>query len=335
MGCLFSENHLGYIKKKMAEYSLLFPGQGSQFIGMGKDLYAKYAAAKEIFDKADNILGMALSRLCFEGPVDKLNDTANTQPAIFVTSYAALKVLEEEFGQALQPTAVAGHSLGEYTALAAAGSLSFENSIKLVRARGSLMKSAGEKAAGGMTVVIGANISALINLVNKTAETNNQVLKIANDNCPGQIVISGSPVALQEFENNYKKSGAKFVKRLPVSVACHTPLMADAQKEFDIILKQTPINPARFDVIANTSAKPIRSPQEIRKELTKQMCGMVLWTQTSHYLDKIGCARFLEIGPKKVLCGLTKRSLPHAECVGFNSVPDGESALQFLQAGKK
>jgi len=319
----------------MTAYSLLFPGQGSQFVSMGKDLYAKYAAAKEIFDKADNILGMALSRLCFEGPVEELNDTANTQPAIFVTSYAALKVLEEEFGQVLQPTAVAGHSLGEYTALAAAGSLSFENGLKLVRARGSLMKSAGEKSAGGMTVVIGADISALIKLVNEITETNNQVLKIANDNCPGQIVISGSPAALQEFENNYKKSGAKFVKRLPVSVACHTPLMADAQKEFDTILTQTPINPTKFDVIANTSAKPIRRPQEIRKELTNQLCGMVLWTQTSNYFDEIGCKHFLEIGPKKVLCGLTKRTLPQAECTGFNSVSDIESTLQFIQTWKK
>lgn len=319
----------------MAGYSLLFPGQGSQFVGMGKDLYAKYAAAKEIFDKADNILGMALSHLCFEGPAEKLNDTANTQPAIFVTSYAALKILEDEFGQTLQPTAGAGHSLGEYTALAAAGSLSFEDGLKLVRARGSLMKSAGEKAAGGMTVVIGANISTLKIFIKKITDTNNQVLKIANDNCPGQIVISGSPDALQEFESNYKESGAKFVKRLPVSVACHTPLMADAQKEFDAILTQTPINSAKFDVIANTSAKPIQRPQEIRKELTNQLCGLVLWTQTSNYLDKIGCTRFLEIGPKKVLCGLTKRTLPQADCTGFNSVPDVESALQFLQAGKE
>jgi len=319
----------------MAEYSLLFPGQGSQFVGMGKDLYAKYAAAKEIFDKADNILGMALSRLCFEGPIEKLNDTENTQPAIFVTSYAALKVLESEYGQSLQPMAGAGHSLGEYTALAAAGSLSFEDGLKLVHVRSSLMKSAGEKAAGGMTVVIGADISALTTIINRIAEDKSQVLKIANDNCPGQVVISGSPAALKEFENNYKESGAKFVKRLPVSVACHTPLMADAQKEFDTILAQTPINPANFDVIANTSAKPIREPQEIRKELTNQLCGMVLWTQTSKYLDKIACKRFLEIGPKKVLCGLTKRTLPQSECTGFNSVPDVEPVLQFLQTGKK
>jgi len=319
----------------MAEYSLLFPGQGSQFVGMGKDLYAKYAAAKEIFDKADDILGMALSRFCFEGPVEELNDTANTQPAIFVTSYAALKVLEEEFGQTLQPSAVAGHSLGEYTALAAAGSLSFEDGLKLVRSRGSLMKSAGERAAGGMTVVIGADVSTLEIFVKIIAKTNNQVLRIANDNCPGQIVISGSPTALKIFESNYKECGAKFVKRLPVSVACHTPLMADAQKEFDAILNKTPINTAKFNVIANTSAKPIRKPQEIRKELTNQLCGLVLWTQTSNYLDKIGCTRFLEIGPKKVLCGLTKRTLPQAECIGFNSVPDIESALQFLQTGKE
>ena len=319
----------------MAEYSLLFPGQGSQLVGMGKDLYAEYATAKEIFDKADDILDMALSHLCFKGPAEELNDTANTQSAVFVTSYTALKVLEKECGETLQPTAAAGHSLGEYTALAVAGSLSFEGGLRLVRARGSLMKSAGEKATGGMTAVIGADISALTKFIEKIAETNNQVLKIANDNCPGQVVISGDLSTLQEFESNYKESGTKLVKRLPVSVACHTPLMADAQKEFDTILAQTQINPARFDVIANTSAEPIRKPQEIRTELTNQLCGPVLWTQTSNYLNKISCKRFLEIGPGKTLCGLTKRTLPQAECTGFSNMAELESALQFLQAGEE
>ncbi|MCD6577481.1 MAG: ACP S-malonyltransferase [Anaerolineaceae bacterium] len=316
----------------MLEYSLIFPGQGSQFVGMGKDLAAQSTAAKQVFDEADDILEMELSRLCFEGPTEELNSTANTQPAVFATSYAALKVLQKEFGQPLQPIAVAGHSLGEYTALAAAGSLSFADSLKLVQTRGILMQSSGEKTAGGMIAVIGADISTLTEFINKISETTNQVLAVANDNCPGQIVISGGLTALREFENKYKESSAKLVKRLPISVACHTPLMADAQKEFDTTLAQTAIKPAGFDIIANTSAKSIHEPQEIRKELTKQLCGQVLWTQTNRYLGKIGCHRFVEIGPKKVLCGLTKRTLPQAKCISFSNMATLESVIQFLQA---
>ncbi|MDO9545171.1 MAG: ACP S-malonyltransferase [Pelolinea sp.] len=318
----------------MTSYSLLFPGQGSQSVGMGKDLYAQFAAAKTIFDEADDILEMALSHICFEGPAEILNNTAITQPAVLVTSYALLKVLEEEFGQALRPTAAAGHSLGEYTALVASGSLSFKDGLTLVQKRGSLMKSAGERSAGGMTAVIGADVPAINVLINKISDSTNQVLKIANDNCPGQLVISGSPTALQEFEEHYKESGAKFIKRLPVSVACHTPLMADAQKKFDAILEQTTINPSSIDVIANTTAKPIREPQEIREELMNQLCGLILWTQTTSLLGQIGCMHFLEIGPGKVLCGLTKRTLPQSECVSFSSIAQLESALQFLGDGE-
>jgi [acyl-carrier-protein] S-malonyltransferase len=301
---------------------------------MGKDLYSQFAAAKAIFDEADDILGMALSHICFEGPAEILNDTANTQPAVLVTSYAFLKILEEEFGQPLQPAAAAGHSLGEYTALVASGSLSFNGGLCLVQKRGSLMKSAGEKSAGGMTAVIGADIHAINILIHKITDATNQVLKIANDNCPGQLVVSGSPSALQEFEERYKESGAKFVKRLPVSVACHTPLMASAQKEFDVNLKQTTINPSSVDVIANTTAKPIREAQEIRKELMNQLSGQVLWTQTTTFLGRSGSTHFLEIGPGKVLCGLTKRTLPESECVSFSSIAQLTSALQLLGDGK-
>jgi len=317
----------------MAAYSLLFPGQGSQSIAMGKDFYAQYASAKAIFDEADNILDMAISKICFEGPVDLLNDTAITQPAVLVTSYALFKTLEQEFGQQLQPTAVAGHSLGEYTALVASGSLSFKDGLKLVQKRGSLMKSAGEISEGGMAAVIGADIESLKTLIKRITDSTGQVLKIANDNCPGQLVISGSPSALQEFKDHYKESGAKFVKRLPVSVACHTPLMAAAQKKFDAILKKTTINPSRMDVIANTTAKPTREPHEIRKELTNQLCGQVLWTQTIKFLDQSGCTHFLEIGAGKILCGLIKRTLTGSKCVSFSSVAQLASALQFLGTG--
>lgn len=314
----------------MTTYSLLFPGQGSQSVGMGKDVYTQFASAKAIFDEADDTLDMALSHICFEGPVEILNDTAITQPAVLVTSCALLKILEVEFGQPLQPMAAAGHSLGEYTALIASGSLSFKDGLKLVQKRGSLMKSAGERSVGGMTAVIGADVHAINILIKKITDATNQILKIANDNCPGQLVVSGSPIALQEFEDHYKESGAKFVKRLPVSVACHTPLMAGAQKEFNAILEQTTINPPSVDMIANTTAKPIQESQDIRRELTDQLCGQVLWTQTTSYLEQSGCTHFLEIGPGKILCGLTKRTLPQSECVSFNSMAKLASALQLL-----
>lgn len=315
----------------MAPYALLFPGQGSQSVGMGKDLYDQFTAAKLIFDEADAILNLALSQICFEGPAESLNETANTQPAVFVTSYVLLKVLEEEYGQALQPAAAAGHSLGEYTALAAAGAITFEDGLKLVQKRASLMQSAGENSAGGMAAVIGADLSALNSLVDEITSVTGRVLKIANDNCPGQLVVSGSPDALFEFESRHKECGARFVKRLPVSVACHTELMSSAQKEFNTILLQTEINPSDVDVIANTTAKLIRTAPEIKEELTNQLCGQVLWTQTTLLLEQIGCAHFLEIGPGKVLCGLTKRTLPQSNCVNFSGSTQLESTLQFLR----
>jgi [acyl-carrier-protein] S-malonyltransferase len=315
----------------MVPFSLLLPGQGSQYVSMGKDIYDQFSSAKSLFDDADEILNMTLSKICFEGPSELLNDTAITQPAVFVTSCALLKVLEQKYGQPLVPTAVAGHSLGEYTALVASGSISFADGLKLVQTRGQLMKSAGEISEGGMTAVIGANIDLLSSLLNKITDSTGQILKIANDNCPGQLVVSGSPGALQEFKNHYKESGAKFIKRLPVSVACHTSLMASAQKEFDIILKDTAINQSSINVIANTSAKPIREPKEIRKELTDQLCGQVLWTQTITFLGQSGCNHFLEVGPGKVLSGLTKRTLPQSECVSFGNITQLDSAVEFMK----
>jgi [acyl-carrier-protein] S-malonyltransferase len=314
----------------MVPFSLLFPGQGSQSVSMGKDIYGQFPSAKALFDEADDILNMTLSKICFEGPVELLNDTAVTQPAVFVTSYAFLKVLEQKYGQPLIPTAVAGHSLGEYTALVASGSLSFTDGLKLVQTRGQLMKTAGEISEGGMTAVIGADIDLIHALIQRITNSTGQILKIANDNCPGQLVLSGSPDALQEFKGHYKESGAKFIKRLPVSVACHTPLMATAQKEFNTILQETTINPSGVSLIANTTAKPIREPDEIRKELMDQLCGQVLWTQTTTFLGQSGCHHFLEIGPGKVLCGLTKRTLPVSECVSCGDLAQLEPAVQFL-----
>jgi [acyl-carrier-protein] S-malonyltransferase len=314
----------------MVPYALVFPGQGSQSVSMGKDVYEQYSSSRAVFEEADEIFNMALSRICFEGPGELLNDTVVTQPAVFVTSFALLKALEQEYDQALAPTAVAGHSLGEYTALVASGSLSFSDGLKLVQKRAQLMKSAGEAAEGGMTAVIGADIDLISVLIQKITDSTGQILKIANDNCPGQLVLSGTPTALQEFKDHYKESGAKFIKRLPVSVACHTPLMEPAQKEFNTILQETPINPSRVVLIANTTAEPIRDPNEIRDELMDQLCGQVLWTQTTTFIGQSGCHHFLEIGPGKVLCGLTKRTLPGSECLSFGDLTQLKSVVQFL-----
>ena len=318
----------------MEKFALIFPGQGAQYIGMGKDLFEQFAIARDIYTQADELLSMPISQLCFSGEVEKLNDTFNTQAAVFITSYAGFRVLEVQAGIQIHPIASAGHSLGEYSALVAANAISFENGLKLVRERGRLMKAAGEKAEGGMTAVIGADAQKVAALSQQINNSGIGILKIANDNCPSQLVLSGHISTLEEFEKNYKVSGAKLVKRLPVSVACHTPLMSDAQAEFDALLDQIPFKDAEYPIIANTSAKPIQRAEEIHTELKQQLCGSVFWTQSIQYLHSLGCETFLEIGPGKSMCGLINRTLPQATCISFNTPQDLPNALEYIYSGE-
>lgn len=295
--------------------AILFPGQGSQSVGMGRELYEREPAARALFDEADARLGFALSRLCFEGPEESLTDTAVQQPALFVTSLAAWAVLQER-GEAGAAYA-AGHSLGEFSALAAAGALSFGDGLALVRRRGELMKLAGERQPGGMAAVLGLDADVVTELCARAAAETGQYVAIANDNCPGQIVISGHEAALLPAIESLTAAGARKVVRLPISIAAHTPLMATVAGEFAAAVDATPINEAVIPAIANVTARPIQTAEAIRAEFKAQLTSPVAWTASIRYLGEQGVDRYLEAGPGDVLLGLVKRIDRQAQRIKF------------------
>ena len=284
----------------------LFPGQGSQGIGMGADVAAAYPAARELFEAADEQLGVRLSELCWQGPEEALNDTFNTQPALFVTSLAILKALEAELGP-LTPGYMAGHSLGELTALCAAGAIPFIEGLQLVRERGRLMKQAGEREPGAMAALLGLSAEAVQAVCTQAAQETGQRLVLANDNCPGQIVISGDVAAVERGIALATEAGARMAVRLAVSIASHSPLMASVSAEFQAALDATPCQAPQTPVIGNVSATPLRSGEAIRAELGAQLTSPVRWTESMQALLQAGVTTFVEIGSKDVLSGLMKR----------------------------
>jgi [acyl-carrier-protein] S-malonyltransferase len=282
-----------------------FPGQGSQHIGMGHNLYTAYPSAREVFKQADGVLGVEISRLCFEGPEQELDDTLNTQPAILTASIAALHVLEEK-GLA-KPAYVAGHSLGEFSALVAAGVLSFEDGLKVVRERGRVMKQADTKSPGGMAAIIALDRETVEKVCAEVREEAGEYVGIANDNCPGQIVISGTETALERAMAQASEQGAKIVKRLAVSIGAHSPLMTEAAAEFRRILEATSFQSPSIPVVANATAGPLTDPDEIREAVAKQLTSPINWTGSMRWLIGEGVTCFVEVGPKDVLTKLMKR----------------------------
>ena len=286
---------------------LLFPGQGSQEVGMGADIVAHSPAAAAIFEEADAILGFPLSQLCFEGPEDTLTDTINVQPALLTASIAALRAVEEQLGHPIEAAAAAGHSLGEYSALVAAGALSFEDALRLVRERGRLMKLAGERAPGGMAAIIALDTEKIEAICQEASSQDDGVVVIANDNCPGQVVISGDEAPLTRAMARAQEAGARKVVRLAVSIAAHSPLMGAVQEEFAAAVAQANIQSPAFPVIANITAQPLTDVEAIRQELVGQLQSAVQWTASMRYLIEQGHDQFIEFGPGKVLAGLMKR----------------------------
>ncbi len=294
----------------------VFPGQGSQFVGMGAELSRLRPVARGIFSRADTALGFDLTQLCFEGPEAELGATYNTQPAIFTHSIAAWETIQLS-GEIEAPAFVAGHSLGELSALCAAGALSFEDGVRLVRERGRLMKLAGERAPGSMAAVLGMDAAALREVCEQAsaqvAALGAPPVVLANDNCPGQIVISGGKEAVAAAGVLAKQRGAKRVAPLPVSIAAHSPLMSSIADEFAAAVNATAFSIARVPVIANTTALPITHPDDLRAELCAQLTSPVRWTDSVKLMAAQGVVSYVEVGPKDVLCSLIKRIAPGAE----------------------
>lgn len=272
---------------------------------MGKDAYEYSQNARALFDQADQQLGFSLSSLCFNGPEDQLTDTINQQPALFVTSMAALAVMEEQGWDS--PAFVAGHSLGELSALAAAGSISFADGLALVRRRGELMKEAGEKSPGAMAAILALDIPTVQALCKEAAADIGQPVQVANDNCPGQVVISGDEAALEKAMSLAQEAGARKVVKLPITIAAHSALMASASADFATAVANTTIHAPTVPIIGNVTARPLTTPDEIRRELNAQLTSSVLWTDTITYLLDQGVETFVEVGSGEVLLGLVKR----------------------------
>ena len=273
---------------------------------MGQALYEREPIARAVFDQADDLLGFSLSTLCFEGPADTLTDTINQQPALFVTSLAVWQVIEQN-GQWSPAGYMAGHSLGELSALTAAGAISFADGLALVRRRGQLMKWAGEQEPGAMAAVLGLAFEQVAELCQQASLELSRPVQVANDNCPGQLVISGDKAALERAVTLAESAGAKKVVILPITIAAHSPLMASAATQFAQAVADTPIFAPQVVVIGNVTARPVTTPAEIRAELTAQLTGNVRWSDSMRYLRQQQCETFIEVGPGDILSSLIKR----------------------------
>lgn len=294
------------------KFAFVFPGQGSQYVGMGKEIYHRFSSAREVFERADSCLGFKLSFLCFQGPEDELSKTVNAQPALLTTSIAYLQVVKE-FG--LEPGITAGHSLGEYSALVAAGSLAFEDALQLVRKRGQFMQEAVPLGAGGMAAVMGLAIEKVREACAEAATLG--VVEAVNINSPGQVVIAGENDALDRACKAAGDKGARKCKKLTVSAPFHSSLMVRAGERLAVELDRTTIADPNIPIVANVNAGIVKSGDEIRQALKEQVYSPVLWQESMEKIARSGFRDILEVGPGKVLTGLMRKI--DRECRAFNT----------------
>jgi [acyl-carrier-protein] S-malonyltransferase len=304
----------------MSKKAFLFPGQGSQYVGMAKDLFDSSVEAKEMIRTADDAIGANLSYIMFNGPEEQLKQTEFTQPAIFLHSVVLASII-----RTLSPSAAAGHSLGEYSALVSAGAIQFYDAIKVVRERGRAMQQAGVDNLGTMAAVVGINPEVVNDLCEKASIEG--IVQCANFNSPGQIVISGSVPGVKKAMELCKSNGAKLVKELVVSGAFHSPLMQSAKDLLLNVLNETPIYDAKFPVYANVTSKPVINNKEIKNLLYEQVTSPVRWEETIKNMISDGISEFYEIGPGKVLQGLVKRINPDVKIFGIDKFEDVEKYL--------
>ncbi len=301
----------------MDKFALLFAGQGAQYIGMGKDLYSTFPESKAVFDKADKVLGFSLSRLCFEGPQPELTQTQNCQPAILVTSIAAWEAFKSvNSQQSTVNSFAAGLSLGEYSALVAAGAITLEEAVYLVRKRGEFMEEEALKSPGSMASIIGLDLAAVKNICQEAKA------EIANINCPGQIVVSGGLKEIGAAAKLAEEQGAKRVILLEVSGAFHSSFMKGAALKLAGELDKIKINTPRIPLISNVTARPVTQPDQIKANLIKQITGSVLWEDSMEFLLSEGIKNFMEFGPGKVLRGLMRRIDEAAQVINIEKKED-------------
>ncbi|MDD5556280.1 MAG: ACP S-malonyltransferase [bacterium] len=296
-------------------FALLFPGQGSQEVGMGRAMADRSPAARAVYEEANAILGFDLRRLCFEGPADELTLTKNSQPAIFTTSIACLEAMREAAPGMPAAAAAAGLSLGEFSAHVAAGSLSFADGLRLVRRRGEAMQEACDREPGTMASILGLDLETVREICAALAGLG--VLDIANLNSPGQVAVSGGVEAVRAAMREAERRGAKKAVELQVSGAFHSRLMRPAEEALRTAVEGVPIGPPRFPVVANATARPVSSPDEIRETLVRQLCSPVLWEEGVRHIIRSGVRLFVEVGHGRVLRGLVRKIDGAATALGI------------------
>jgi [acyl-carrier-protein] S-malonyltransferase len=303
--------------------ALLFPGQGSQIVGMGSEFYNNFKIVKKIFSEADEKLNFPISKVILEGPEDQLQLTQNTQPAILTVSYSIFKVLKNEFNFDFKKFKYfAGHSLGEYSALVCSDALNFDDALYLLNERGKAMQEAVPVGQGSMVAVLGAKINEVINLI-QTRDIKNGICEIANDNAEGQVIISGDKVSVEKFQTTLKEKKIKSIP-LKVSAPFHCSLMKPAADTMNEKINNIKFNNPTIEIVNNVTAKPEKNAENIKRLLVKQIFSTVKWRESIINMSKANVTNYIEIGPGKVLTGMAKRTIKNVNCFSINSIADIE-----------